>query len=431
MKPVLGVATAALLFTAACGSSEPEVISLSASSVRNETASDATGGTSSKLMIAPAVEYSLADGLAKPAVKARAWRTTVPDDATSRLASLAEAFAVTGKPVTSPDGSVTIGGDKKVSSWSWGGVVSWAYDPGVSAVGRGGGAASAPCDPSAGSCDDAVATPDTVAPPTDLISTADALVKSRRILGAAGYGVDQTSLAAGTSDWSTWVDVEILVGGVPSGLTGRIDFGSAGVVTSAYGQFVSLERADEYPLVDLETAVERLAFPMFATTVARGATSSVVVPGETVPGSTESIEPVAVEITSVELALQQVWVSETESVLVPSYRFSSVDGTVGIVFAVEDKYLDINSDDGAEPVPGTAVPEPAPAPDEMAPIPQSDADVLIGLSEDEATKVATGRGWTVRIAERDGEQFMLTLDFQTNRVNLTITKGRVTAVTVG
>jgi hypothetical protein len=32
---------------------------------------------------------------------------------------------------------------------------------------------------------------------------------------------------------------------------------------------------------------------------------------------------------------------------------------------------------------------------------------------------------------RDGEAFMLTEDYQTNRVNLTITKGFVTAVVVG
>ena len=202
------------------------------------------------------------------------------------------------------------------------------------------------------------------------------------------------------------------------------------MVTSAYGQFVALERADEYPLVDLETAVERLAMPMFASSVARDAASTAVVSGETTPGSTGTAQPTVVEITAVELALQQVSVSETESILVPAYRFSSADGVVGTVFAVEDKYLDID-DDASEPVPGTAVPEPAPAPDTLDPIGQADADTLVGLAEDEATKVATGRGWTVRIAERDGEQFMLTLDFQTNRVNLSITKGKVTAVTVG
>jgi hypothetical protein len=56
---------------------------------------------------------------------------------------------------------------------------------------------------------------------------------------------------------------------------------------------------------------------------------------------------------------------------------------------------------------------------------------LIGLTEAEAQKVATELGWQVRVAMRDGEAFMLTTDYQTNRVNLTITKGLVTNVVIG
>jgi len=56
---------------------------------------------------------------------------------------------------------------------------------------------------------------------------------------------------------------------------------------------------------------------------------------------------------------------------------------------------------------------------------------LIGLTEDEAVKVASERGWTIRVAMRDGEAFMLTLDYSENRVNLTVVKTVVTAVTIG
>ena len=66
-----------------------------------------------------------------------------------------------------------------------------------------------------------------------------------------------------------------------------------------------------------------------------------------------------------------------------------------------------------------------------AAIRDEDAQKLVGLSEEEATKVATGNGWAVRVAERDGESFMLTTDYRTDRVNLTVKNGRVTAVTVG
>jgi hypothetical protein len=56
---------------------------------------------------------------------------------------------------------------------------------------------------------------------------------------------------------------------------------------------------------------------------------------------------------------------------------------------------------------------------------------LIGLTESEAVKVASERGWTIRVAMRDGEAFMLTKDYSENRVNLTVVKTVVTAVTIG
>jgi hypothetical protein len=67
----------------------------------------------------------------------------------------------------------------------------------------------------------------------------------------------------------------------------------------------------------------------------------------------------------------------------------------------------------------------------VAALDDASAKKLIGLTEAEAQKVATELGWQVRVAMRDGEAFMLTTDYQTNRVNLTITKGYVTFVVVG
>jgi hypothetical protein len=64
-------------------------------------------------------------------------------------------------------------------------------------------------------------------------------------------------------------------------------------------------------------------------------------------------------------------------------------------------------------------------------ISQAEANSLIGLTEREATLTAGGKDWLVRIAVRDGKFFMLTTDYVTNRVNLTIEKTLVTAVTVG
>lgn len=426
MKRLLVLVTSCVFVAAGCGAGEPQVISLSSGWARNEGAADSTSGSLSGSAPVTMVEFALAPGVTAPARSARAWRTTAPTDATKRLEGLAQAFAISGKPVTSPDESVTIGNDRRVSSWKWGGVVSWNYDS--SSAGGGDSAVSTPCDPTLGPCGDSTepTPPDRGSPPRDLIAPADALVKARRILGAAGYGIDQTLLDAGSSDWSTWVDVETLVDGLRTGLIGRIDFGSGGTVTSAYGHFVSLSRADQYPLVDLETAVGRLAVPAFSASAARDlVTTGVVSDGESSTASS------VVEITSVELALQQVVVSDKASLLVPSYRFASANGTVGTVVAVEEKFVTFNIDNnssGTEPAPA---PDTGSVPDTLAPLDQATADTLVGLTEDEATKIAIGRGWTVRVAERDGEQFMLTADYLTTRVNLSVTKGRVTAVSVG
>jgi hypothetical protein len=130
--------------------------------------------------------------------------------------------------------------------------------------------------------------------------------------------------------------------------------------------------------------------------------------------------------------------------LLPAYTFTNADGDVGTVIAIEEKYLsygDSEVTDGGDPEPEPKPVDPGPPavdpgqveiPTEPAAVPdETSVKRLIGLTEAEAQKVATELGWQVRVAMRDGEAFMLTTDYQTNRVNLTITKGSVTFVVVG
>jgi hypothetical protein len=144
----------------------------------------------------------------------------------------------------------------------------------------------------------------------------------------------------------------------------------------------------------------------------------------------------------------QTTLTNKSSILLPAYTFTNADGDVGTVLAIEDKYLsygDSEVTDGAEPEPdpkpvdsgssgGSPGAVPGPAENPTAPVAALDdasSKKLIGLTEIEAQKVAAEMGWQVRVAMRDGEAFMLTQDFQTNRVNLTITKGLVTNVVIG
>ena len=56
------------------------------------------------------------------------------------------------------------------------------------------------------------------------------------------------------------------------------------------------------------------------------------------------------------------------------------------------------------------------------------APELVGLSEDEASGLARSRNCSVRVASRDGEAYMLTLDYVPSRLDVVVEAGVVTAV---
>ena len=56
---------------------------------------------------------------------------------------------------------------------------------------------------------------------------------------------------------------------------------------------------------------------------------------------------------------------------------------------------------------------------------------LIGQTEADATVWILGQGLRCRITRRDAEEFMGTMDFRNDRVNLEIDNGKVTSVDIG
>lgn len=59
------------------------------------------------------------------------------------------------------------------------------------------------------------------------------------------------------------------------------------------------------------------------------------------------------------------------------------------------------------------------------------ADQVIGMTESAAIDLIRSTGRAVRVESRDGEQFMLTQDFDPERLNLTVVNGSVTGVRPG
>ena len=64
-------------------------------------------------------------------------------------------------------------------------------------------------------------------------------------------------------------------------------------------------------------------------------------------------------------------------------------------------------------------------------ISEARASQLISMSELEAEVCAAANSWIYRIGERDGEGFILTKDYRTNRVTVSIESGFITKVSVG
>ena len=62
------------------------------------------------------------------------------------------------------------------------------------------------------------------------------------------------------------------------------------------------------------------------------------------------------------------------------------------------------------------------------PTEESADELLVGLTEDEATAAAEACGWILRVVRRDGADLPVTLDFRPNRVNVEVTDGEVTAI---
>lgn len=436
---------ASILLLAACGSTGPLVLSLKSSQTRSGSnradPSSTQNAEDAKLAYAQDVSYSVMNDLPDLGETGVAWSVNPLKENIGTLKKFAIALGVPGEVVKEDKNNFSIGVDNKsgaglrlfidVSS-AW-----WNYSSG--SVGSGSVSSSA-CAPDT-ECVDAGRPVVDPAPPVNLPDEATAIARVTKLLQDAGLRVKLYALSATKTEWSTDVVGTLMARDVSSNISLNVSFGSDAKITYASGPLVELKNAGSYPLIAPKDAVKRLSQLQYGLVgpTARSAIDTAV-SSPAVNGSA----PVAitVPITGVRLALMQTTLTNNSSILLPAYTFTNADGDVGTVLAIEDKYLsygDSEVTDGGDPEPEPVGPgSPAVVPGQVenpaAPVAALDdvsAKQLIGLTEAEAQKVATELGWQVRVAMRDGEAFMLTMDYQTNRVNLTIVTGSVTAVVVG
>jgi hypothetical protein len=259
-------------------------------------------------------------------------------------------------------------------------------------------------------------------------------------------------------------------------LAWNIGFGDDGAITWAGGNLIEFTKGPKFPRVGTEAGVKRLGDPKYSGwfgygTVARGVASDVAVPAvksapsastsssDAAPGDSaanvspvDSVAPLQVQkvvLTGVTETLTPVIDKDDIVWLLPSYEYTAKDGYVISALAITDAYIDQSQIDSGSDVPtidgggtsgsssgspgssGSAVVEPSTAVTLPPALTAEEVKPLIGLTEDEATKLAQSNGWIVRVGLRDGESFALTDDYVTNRVTLAIAGGKVTDVSVG
>jgi hypothetical protein len=261
------------------------------------------------------------------------------------------------------------------------------------------------------------------------LTPGEAIRRTNQILSQADMVPSNYPLSAVQGNGSTVVTGYLTLGGIQTNLATQFIFNAAGDVVSASGPMIAIAMAGRFPILTPAAAVKRLNNPSFALigAVTRLAADSVSSsPSSSGTSSSETVVP----ITGVRFILMETKLANLTHMLLPAYTFFNTDGDVGTVLAITDDHLAFRKNavvsTDTVPVSGGDMP-----PTQAQPLDENSAQQLLGLPESEATKVAMANGWQVRIAARDGEFFMLTQDYAENRVNLSVKRGKVIAITVG
>ncbi len=324
------------------------------------------------------------------------------------------------------------------------------------------------------------------APPANVPNKDQALAAATTLFADTGYDTASYEFDTYADEWSANVTAYLLLDGHRSPITMSVGFGAEGAVSWASGNLAVPVAVDGYPLVSGAEAVQRLnddsgrwgwfgGSPgiMYAADsgVATGAPSPAPVNAATeavapVPPDTAVVdptpisqpvcdtatkciaepgvpaEPITVHLNSMRLDMTSVWSEDGSIWLLPAYTFGSTDGSEYTMVAVDSSYLDVPEPTPVDTTPvdtvTSGIPVDTVAVDttidttigkgDVGPDVATAESVLVGLSLDEAIKVAESNSWTVRVSTLDGVAQILTADFQTNRVNLAVQDSMIVGV---
>lgn len=427
---VLGALVVSAVLVTACGNSGPVALSLASSQARSgETRMESDADFREPESLPLSVKYSVKGTLPYLGDRLLAWSIGRRSKPAGEVEKLAASFAVNGE-VEKVNDSLYVVNDsvrkRSVNVWVDDAGGWWTYSDQSSQS----SAASSPGCPAGGACEIPPAAP---APaPEDLIEPGDALRRTNQYLSRADMVPLNYGLQASKTGYSTEVSGPLTLGGVETNIGVSFTYGTGGVLVSASGPMIAIAMAGRYPIISPMEAVKRLSNPLYGAIGSAVRNAADIAVSSPQPGSAAAPGEIEVPISGVRLILMETRLANGTHMLLPAYTFTNAEGDVGTVIAVADDRLAFRRNlttSTSAPPPDDGASEPAPV--EPGVLPQEEANTLVGLTEAEAIATARERGWPVRIAAREGEYYMLTSDYVTNRVNLVIDDLLVVSVEVG
>ena len=387
-------------------------------------------------------EYQIGEGLSALPTDSTGYRFGPSDGASSvsedDVRRLAGALGITDAPTKNPNPQIydqvwTVGpidGSAPALTVVNDPQVTWYYSGAWATAGSVDGAAVEPRDPGTTVTTEA---PDEIreweppTPPEGILTVDEARAEATRILTAMGKNVNDFELEVWADEWYASVTAWPQLGGRRSPMTWNFGFGEMGALQWAGGFFASAVATGPFPLIGLDEALVRLNDQYTGWGPAMG------MPAPEMDRSTSSDEDQMPEpqkelaiLVTVEAELW--WASDVDGAvwLLPAYRFIDTEGREHTVAAVTDEFLMI------EPQVGVAEPLPAPDIDVVGPGSEEEAAImeelfnwaskeLVGMDLDAATELAAAKDAELRVASRDGNEQMLTMDYRFNRINIATT----------
>lgn len=394
-------------------------------------------------------EYQIGEGLGALPADSTGYRFGPADAAASvsenDVRGLATALGITDAPVNNPnpefydqvwtvgpmDGSapaLTVVNDAQVT-WYFSGA--WAMegggDSGVSSSEGSEGSGTASVEPRDPDAPDEIRDWEPPTPPEGILTADEARAEATRILTAMGKDLNDFELEVWADEWYASVTAWPQLGGRRSPMTWNFGFGEMGALQWAGGYFASAVATGPFPLIGIDEALLRLedqytgwgpAIGMPAPELDRTTSSD----DEQMP---EPEKEIAV-LVKVEADLW--WATDVDGAvwLLPAYRFTDTEGREHTVAAVTDEFLMIEPQVGiAEPLPAPDIDVSGPGSGEEAAFMEElfnwASKELVGMDLDAAIELAATKDAELRVANRDGEEQMLTMDYRFNRINIATT----------